>query len=67
MTMIKDNFDVFPDIRVEFYNFIQKITSKCFKALLSLPAGFFQLVVDAIVWGCKHIEKTVSETSLTTV
>jgi exportin-1 len=65
LEMITQNFLNFPDTRVAFYTFLKEINAHAFPALLALNAEQFRLVMDSIVWGIKHIERTIAELGLT--
>lgn len=54
----------FPDHRVQFFRLLQAINSNAFPALLRLSGPQFQLIMDAIIWAVKHLERTPAETGL---
>lgn len=71
LDMIKNNFQDFPDSRINFFLLLRSITQNNFKSLFALdsnPAAAeaeFRIVINAIVWAFKHTERTVAETGLT--
>lgn len=64
LTMITQNFEDFPEHRLNFFKFLRAANNYCFEALFSIPPEFQKLVVDSIVWAFKHTERNVAETGL---
>lgn len=64
LDMITKNFEDFPDHRVSFFNLLHEITKYSFPALLRLNSAQFQLVIDSIVWGIKHLDRNISDLGL---
>lgn len=64
LTMITQNFEDFPDHRLNFFKFLRAANNHCFEALFSIPPEHQKLVVDSIVWAFKHTERNVAETGL---
>lgn len=70
LDMIKNNFEDFPDSRINFFLLLRSINQSNFSALFALdenPAAAeaeFRIVINAIVWAFKHTERNVAETGL---
>jgi exportin-1 len=64
LTMITQNFEDFPEHRLNFFKFLRAANNFCFEALFSIPPEHQKLVVDSIVWAFKHTERNVAETGL---
>lgn len=68
--MIKNNFEDFPDARINFFLLLRSINQHNFSSLFALdenPAkaeAEFRIVINAIVWAFKHTERNVAETGL---
>jgi len=67
LIMISRNFEDYPEIRHEFFNFLRSVNKYCFEAFMRMPADVFKLIIDAILWGTKHSVRTVTETALETL
>ncbi|KAA8495821.1 Protein EXPORTIN 1A [Porphyridium purpureum] len=71
LDMIRNNFEDFPDARLNFFKLLASINRYSFPSLFRLdenPAAAeaeFRVVVDAIVWAFRHTERNVAETGLT--
>eukprot|EP00177_Eucheuma_denticulatum_P002108 GFKZ01003766.1.p1 GENE.GFKZ01003766.1~~GFKZ01003766.1.p1 ORF type:complete len:1112 (-),score=191.15 GFKZ01003766.1:1133-4468(-) len=70
LDMIKNNFEDFPDARINFFLLLRSINQHNFSSLFALdenPAAAeaeFRIVINAIVWAFKHTERNVAETGL---
>lgn len=70
LDMIKNNFQDFPDARINFFLLLRAINQHNFSSLFALdenPAAAeaeFRIIINAIVWAFKHTERTVAETGL---
>lgn len=70
LDMIKNNFQDFPDARINFFLLLRAINQHNFSALFRLdenPAAAeaeFRIIINAIVWAFKHTERNVAETGL---
>lgn len=70
LDMIKNNFEDFPDARINFFLLLRAINQHNFSALFALdehaPAAEaeFRIIINAIVWAFKHTERNVAETGL---
>lgn len=70
LDMIKNNFEDFPDARINFFLLLRAINQHNFGALFALdqnPAkaeAEFRIIINAIVWAFKHTERNVAETGL---
>jgi len=67
LLMISRNFEEYPEIRQEFFNFLRSVNKYCFEAFMRMPPDVFKLIIDAILWGTKHTIRIVSETALETL
>mmetsp|Transcript_4585 Transcript_4585/g.12407 ORF Transcript_4585/g.12407 Transcript_4585/m.12407 type:complete len:1103 (-) Transcript_4585:1209-4517(-) len=71
LDMIRNNFEDFPDARLNFFKLLAAINRHSFQALFQLddnPAAAeaeFRVVINAIIWAFKHTERNVAETGLT--
>lgn len=70
LDMIKNNFEDFPDARLNLFKLLRTINHYNFSSLFMLDdnsanaeAGF-QQVFNAIIWAVKHTERNVAETGL---
>ncbi|SGZ37858.1 probable Exportin-1 [Hanseniaspora guilliermondii] len=59
LDMITKDLTNYPEHRVEFYNLLKQINSKCFNALLQLPPAAFKLFIDSIFWAFKHNNRDI--------
>jgi len=64
LLMICTNFEDAPEHRQHFYSLLKNINLFCFPALWSAPPEAQKQIVDAIIWGMKHTQSDVAETSL---
>ena len=64
LLMICNNFEDAPEHRLHFYNLLKQINQYCFVALWSAPPDAQKQIVDAIIWGIKHTQNDVAQTSL---
>jgi len=70
LDMIKNNFEDYPDARLNFFKLLQAINRYNFPALFQLDdnqneaEANFMLVINAIIWAFKHTERNVAETGL---
>lgn len=70
LDMIKNNFEDYPDARLNFFKLLRAINQYNFSELFQLndnPAAAeaqFKLVINAIIWAFKHTERNVAETGL---
>eukprot|EP00188_Purpureofilum_apyrenoidigerum_P000812 Plantae.Rhodophyta-Purpureofilum_apyrenoidigerum.ctg14017.p1 GENE.Plantae.Rhodophyta-Purpureofilum_apyrenoidigerum.ctg14017~~Plantae.Rhodophyta-Purpureofilum_apyrenoidigerum.ctg14017.p1 ORF type:complete len:1087 (-),score=225.16 Plantae.Rhodophyta-Purpureofilum_apyrenoidigerum.ctg14017:29-3289(-) len=70
LEMIKNNFEDFPDARLNFFVLLRAINRYNFSDLFllddnpSAAEAEFKLVINAIVWAFKHTERNVAETGL---
>lgn len=59
LSMVTKDLTEYPEHRVEFYNLLKQINTKCFNALLQLPPAAFKLFVDSIFWAFKHNNRDI--------
>ncbi|KAK3751473.1 hypothetical protein QZH41_009183, partial [Actinostola sp. cb2023] len=64
LNMINKDFEEFPEHRTNFFLLLQAVMQNCFKALISIPAEQFKLVLDSIIWAFKHTMRNVADTGL---
>ena len=64
LSMIDKNFEEYPEHRTCFFQLLSAVQSSCFGALVALSPAQFKLVLDAVIWACKHVMRDVSETGL---
>lgn len=61
LVLIKKNYQDYPDHRLHFFTLLSAIVSHCFPAVFKIPQKYFTLIIDSVVWGCKHTLRPVSE------
>lgn len=59
--MISENFEDYPEHRVNFYNLLHQVVKHCFPAIMQLSAPQFKLVLDSIIWSIKHTMRNVAD------
>eukprot|EP00357_Protocruzia_adherens_P031388 CAMPEP_0115046264 /NCGR_PEP_ID=MMETSP0216-20121206/48648_1 /TAXON_ID=223996 /ORGANISM="Protocruzia adherens, Strain Boccale" /LENGTH=1097 /DNA_ID=CAMNT_0002429317 /DNA_START=4965 /DNA_END=8258 /DNA_ORIENTATION=- len=64
LQMIKDDFQSFPEHRVNLINLIKSIIANCSEGLFASGEELFKSVVDTIVWAFKHEEPLIAENGL---
>lgn len=70
LDMIKNNFQDFPDARINFFLLLRTINQHNFQSLFQLDEDAataeadFRIIINAIVWAFKHTERNVAETGL---
>lgn len=70
LEMIRNNFEDFPDARINYFLLLRAVNQHNFQSLFRLnenPAiaeAEFRVVINAIVWALKHTERNVAETGL---
>eukprot|EP00164_Ancoracysta_twista_P001438 GFYU01001874.1.p1 GENE.GFYU01001874.1~~GFYU01001874.1.p1 ORF type:complete len:1068 (-),score=427.51 GFYU01001874.1:237-3440(-) len=67
LSMITQNFEEYPEHRLNFFMLLRAINHHCFDAFFTLPPERFKLVIDSIVWAIKHTERKIAETGLLTL
>jgi exportin-1 len=63
--MITNNFTDFPEVRRAFFEMLRSINANCFEAFFNVTPDQFKLVIDAIMWSCKHTERGLFELGFT--
>jgi len=66
LDMITNNFEDFPEHRINLFNLLRAINQHCFPALLS-SSDNFRLIIESIKWAFKHTERNIAETGLNTL
>lgn len=61
LAMINENFEDYPEHRVNFYNLLYQIVKHCFSTVIVLSAQQFKLVLDSIIWAIKHTMRNVAD------
>nr|UXY88151.1 importin beta-related nuclear transport receptor [Cryptomonas curvata] len=70
LNLIKIDFESYPEIRKKFFLFIKLIVDEYFSLLFKLDLDcnkseeFFEIIIQSVVWGIKHPDKSISKTSL---
>lgn len=61
--MIRENYNDFPQVRVEFFGFLRAVNKHCFGALIEMEShvGAF---VDSVIWAFKHTRPDIADTGL---
>jgi len=67
LEMITQNFQDFPDMRSEFFNFLLSLIKHCFAVVKALNNEVFELIIHSIVWAFKHTMRNISEIGLGTL
>mmetsp|Transcript_6441 Transcript_6441/g.15770 ORF Transcript_6441/g.15770 Transcript_6441/m.15770 type:complete len:1079 (-) Transcript_6441:407-3643(-) len=66
LDMITNNFEDYPEHRMNLFNLLRAINQHCFPALLNSSENF-RLIVESIKWAFKHTERNIAETGLNTL
>lgn len=61
LAMISENFEDFPEHRINFYNLLHQVVKHCFPAILALSPQQFKLVLDSVIWAIKHTMRNVAD------
>jgi len=64
LEMISTNFEDFPEIRIEFYNFLREVNRHCFSALKRMGGEVFKLIIHSIIIAFKNKMRNISEIGL---
>eukprot|EP01083_Nonionella_stella_P011072 31501_1 len=64
LQMITADVLTYPDHRVKFFHLLRSITQRCFRALLMIDSAQFDVIINAIIWGIKHVEVATMNTAL---
>jgi exportin-1 len=64
LVMICGNFEDAPEHRQHFYSLLKQVNLHCFVALWSAAPEAQKQIVDAVIWGMKHTQSDVAQTSL---
>jgi exportin-1 len=64
LQMISQNFEDFPEHRINFYKLLKAVVEHCFAGIFNIPPAFQKSVVDSIVWGFKHTERNIANLGL---
>lgn len=59
--MISENFEEYPEHRINFYNLLHHVVKHCFAAIIALSSQQFKLVLDSIIWAIKHTMRNVAD------
>ncbi|KAG9510172.1 Exportin-1 [Fragariocoptes setiger] len=61
LEMISENFEDYPEHRLNFYTLLLQIIRHCFDAVVVLPQPQFKLILDSIIWAIKHTMRNVAD------
>lgn len=64
LPMLTKNFSDFPEHRINFFKLLSSIIKFTFQGLFKIPPQGFKLVINSILWACKHTERNISEIGL---
>jgi len=64
LDLITKNFQDYPEHRIAFFKFLRIVNNYCFPALLNLNAKQFQLFMDSVMWGFKHLKRDIADIGL---
>ena len=64
LDMINKDVSSYPDHRLALYGLLRALITHCLTPILSFTHEQFRLVVDSILWACKHIERNISDIGL---
>ena len=64
LEMITQNFEDYPEHRINFFKLIKAVNEHCFAQLFSFNADTQKKIVDSIVWAFKHTERNIADTGL---
>lgn len=59
LEMITSDFENYPEHRVGIYTLLDAIVSNTFEVVLALSSDEFKLIVDMVVWGMRHLDRTI--------
>ena len=62
--MISVNMEDFPEMRANFFKFIEALNEHCFQALFSISKDQLTMLIGSISWAIKHRDRNVGETGL---
>ncbi len=67
LSMIRDNYDNYPDFREAYFTLLQNIVKYCIQGLFTLEVPKFETMIWSIVWALKHTHPTLMELGLETM
>lgn len=67
LPMLTKNFSDYPEHRINFFKLLSSIIKYTFQGLFKIPPQGFKIVINSILWACKHTERNISETGLNMV
>jgi hypothetical protein len=59
--LCQSDFDGLEEFRLPFFDFLTALTRSGMEILLSLPSDEFQIFLECLQWGARHVDKDVSE------
>lgn len=65
LEMITQNFEDYPEHRLQFYLLLEAVNKHCFSVLFAIPEEVFKVFVDAVIWAMKHTDRDIAEVGLT--
>lgn len=64
LPLITSDFNSFPEIRAQFFSFLKSLVCYNFNLLFSIDQGYFNVILDCVVWSFKHELSTYSDLGL---
>eukprot|EP00043_Microstomoeca_roanoka_P007734 m.74794 g.74794 ORF g.74794 m.74794 type:complete len:1091 (+) comp13950_c3_seq3:137-3409(+) len=64
LDMIKEDFESFPEFRKPFFSWLGSVVTSVFSIFGELQPPQWKMVIDAIIWGCRHPQRDVAEVAL---
>merc|ERR1711871_834645 len=64
LEMITQNFEDYPEHRLNFYLLLKAVVRYCFAGIFSIPPEFQKSVIDSIIWGFKHTDRSIANLGL---
>ncbi|KAM3134830.1 hypothetical protein pb186bvf_012999 [Paramecium bursaria] len=64
ISLISQDFNSYPDHRINFFEFLKACVLHHFSALFTMPQEQFRLMIDCIIWAFKHQVPNLQELGL---
>lgn len=64
LPLITSDFNSFPEIRANFFSFLKSLVKFNFAPLFSLEEGYFNTILDCVIWSLRHELSTYSDLGL---
>eukprot|EP01071_Lankesteria_metandrocarpae_P004817 Lankesteria_metandrocarpae@DN3708_c0_g1_i2.p1 len=62
--MIKTDFHSHPDIRMQFYEFLEATTAWSFQSLMQMSPGRMEQLISCFIWAFKHEQPNIADKGL---